>query len=56
VNFSLLATVLLSQRTTVTSCLGLVSGIWGIVYGLNAKQFTAYGHLSSENAPRLVET
>jgi hypothetical protein len=45
--FNLFSIVLLGQRTTVSSWLGLVSGTWGILYGLQAKQFTAYGRFSS---------
>jgi hypothetical protein len=40
--------VYLGQRTTVSSWLGLVCGVTGMLYGLRAKTFTAYGHLSSK--------
>jgi hypothetical protein len=41
-------------RTVITSWLGLISGIWGIIYGLRAKQFTAYGRFSSREAESFV--
>ena len=41
---------LIGQRTVISSWLGLISGTWGIIYGLRAKQFTAYGHLSSRES------
>ena len=44
---NLFSIVLIGQRTAVSSWLGLVSGTWGIFYGLKAKQFTAYGRFSS---------
>jgi hypothetical protein len=40
--------VYIGQRTTVSSWLGLVCGVTGILYGLRAKTFTAYGHLTSK--------
>jgi hypothetical protein len=44
---NLFSIVLIGHRTAVSSWLGLVSGTWGIFYGLKAKQFTAYGRFSS---------
>lgn len=38
----------IGQRTAVSSWLGLVCGVAGILYGLRAKTFTAYGRFSSK--------
>ncbi len=38
-------------RSTISSWLGLVAGTWGIIYGIKAKGFTAYGHDALESHP-----
>jgi hypothetical protein len=54
--FDLFSIVFLGQQTTVSSWLGLVSGTLGILYGLKAKQFTAYGRFSSREAESFTPT
>jgi hypothetical protein len=41
---------MMGPRSTISSGLGLVAGTWGIIYGLKAKSFTAYGRFTSREA------
>jgi hypothetical protein len=43
-------------RSTTSAWLGLIFGASGIVYGLTAKRFTAYGHLSGREPERFRPT
>jgi len=57
----MLENILLNAGTTnearaLAAWLGLVAGSWGIFYGLKARHFTAYGHLSSLEPERFVPT
>jgi hypothetical protein len=44
----------IGNPTVLTSWIALVAGIWGIVYGIRAKQFTAYGHLTGREPENFV--
>jgi hypothetical protein len=38
---------MMGPRSTTSSWLGLIAGTWGIIYGIKAKSFTAYGRFTS---------
>jgi hypothetical protein len=38
---------IIGPRSTISSWLGLIAGTWGIIYGIKAKSFTAYGRFTS---------
>jgi hypothetical protein len=45
-----------NEVRSLSAWLGLIAGVWGILYGLKAKHFTAYGHLSSREPERFAPT
>jgi hypothetical protein len=51
-HFKALSTI--GKPTIITSWISLVAGVWGIIYGLRAKQFTAYGHLTGREREHFV--
>jgi hypothetical protein len=44
------AVEVIGSRSTISSWLGLVAGTWGIIYGIKAKTFTAYGRFTSRES------
>jgi hypothetical protein len=50
------AVEVIGSRSTISSWLGLVAGTWGIIYGIKAKTFTAYGPLHEQGTGELFSS
>jgi hypothetical protein len=50
------AAEMIGQRSTTSSWLGLIAGTWGIIYGIKAKTFTAYGRFTSREPESFAPT
>jgi hypothetical protein len=53
-HFHLITFATIGKQATISSWMGLIAGVAGIAYGLKAKQFTAYGHLSGREREHFV--
>jgi hypothetical protein len=54
VDFYVITLLAIGKPTTIGSWIGLMAGLWGIFYGLKARQFTAYGHLTTREREHFV--
>jgi len=47
---------IIGSRTMISSWLGLVAGVWGVIYGVTARSFTAYGRFTSKEPESFAPT
>ena len=50
------ASEIFGPRTMISSWLGLLAGVWGVIYGLMAKSFTTYGRFTSREPESFAPT